>query len=82
MSMCMYMHRDVLKGCVRFLISERTQDYRSQMEAGATPVMFLRYIPCPSPSFPSYPLPKPQHASACKEKYFELFLPLQVQSLN
>lgn len=67
---CIYMHRGVLKGCVGSLFQRRTQDYRSQMEAGATPAMpcnIPRYKPCPSPSFPSHPLPRPQHTFACKK---------------
>lgn len=76
--MCIYMHRDVLKSCVSSSFQERTQDYRSQVEAGATP--HTCNVPeihtCPSLSFPSHPLPNPQHAFACKEKYFELFIPL------
>lgn len=65
------------------LFQERTEDYRSQTEAGATPhtCNAPEIYTCPSLSFSPHPLPKPQHAFACKEKYLELFLPLQVQNL-
>lgn len=58
MSGCIYMDRNVLKGWVRFLISERTQDYRSQMEAGATPT------PVHALSFSILPLSPPPQATA------------------
>lgn len=64
------------------LFQERAQDYGSQMEAGAIPHTCNgpETHALPFPILPPHPLPKSQHAFACKEKYFELFLPLQLQN--
>lgn len=72
--MHIYTRTDVLKGCVRFLISGKDSGLRIPNGGRC----HHPHLWCPNPwdasCFPLSPLlPKPEHAFACREKYFEPF---------
>lgn len=71
MHICIYMHIDV---CVNI--------YAGVSSRVVLDSLFQKELRITDPKWKQVPLPKPQHAFACKEKNFELFLPLQVQNLN